>query len=301
MKRLKRFCFCLSVISLLVFLAGSSPAYAQTGSDNISLDNVHLWLNPEYDDPRLLVMLEGQIADFQSPITMRFLVPAEAEMYSAGSMDAQGSYSGGPPDRIASSIPGWDEISYVVQTQVFRLEYYDPIIMGQPDKSISYEFLRLYPISSLQIIIQEPRTASDFAVSPAGQPYVDSEGFNTNIYSYSNLEENTPIDFQITYTKSDTRPSLSITDTGSSSPQSSSSITGTGNSGPLVAAIVILALALAIAIVFFWRRKSGVQNRAARKQTANQNRNRFCPQCGKPVAGSDKFCAHCGTNLSLRG
>jgi hypothetical protein len=283
MKRLKRFRFCLSVIALLVFLAGSSPAYAQTDSDNISLDNVHLWLNPEYDDPRLLVMLEGQIADFQSPITMRFLVPAEAEMYSAGSMDAQGSYSGGPPDRIASSIPGWDEISYVVQTQVFRLEYYDPIITGQPDKSISYEFLRLYPISSLQIIIQEPRAASNFSVSPAGQPYVDSQGFNTDIYSYSNLAVDTPIEFQITYTKSDTRPSLSITDTGTSKLP--------------VAAIVILALALAIAIVFFWRRKSGVQNRAARKQTASQNRNRFCPQCGKPVAGSDKFCAHCGASL----
>ncbi|MGM0401129.1 MAG: zinc-ribbon domain-containing protein, partial [Chloroflexota bacterium] len=24
---------------------------------------------------------------------------------------------------------------------------------------------------------------------------------------------------------------------------------------------------------------------------------RFCPQCGKPVEGDDRFCEHCGARL----
>lgn len=296
MKSINRLSFCFTAITLLLVFAGMSPASAQDGTGPASLENVHLWINPEYDDPRLLVMLEGQIAGVQAPVRVRFLVPSAAEMYSAGSKDAQGKYTGGPPDRQPSSRPGWDEISYEVQTSTFRVEYYDPSITGQPDRSISYEFLRLYPISNLQVIIQQPRSAGNFSVSPAGQSYIDIEGFDTYVYSYSALAEDTPVRFQIGYTKSDTRPSLDIEDTGSSV--------------PLAAIMVILVFVLVIAGIFLWRGKSRTQNRAtrrrasdntARKQPPDHPESGFCPRCGKPLAGSDKFCPDCGARLSARG
>ena len=68
-------------------------------------------------------MLQGQIEGVEPPVVVRFLVPSEAEMYSAGSMDALGQYTGGPPNRESSSIPGWDEINYEVTTNTFQSPY----------------------------------------------------------------------------------------------------------------------------------------------------------------------------------
>lgn len=207
-----------SIHNFLLFLVaiglvlGTSDAYhslAQTEEDPIGFRNVRLWINPEYDDPRLLVMLEGEITGAKPPVEVRFLVPSTAQMYSAGSMDAQHQYTGGPPDRESSQIPGWDEISYQVTTDTFRVEYYDASIIGQTSKRISYEFLRLYAISDLNVMIQEPLNSSDYSVSPAGRLITDFEGFTVHSYDYLDLDLDSPLSFEISYTKTDPDPSAS--------------------------------------------------------------------------------------------
>ncbi len=279
--------------SLLFAAAGKSVALAQNANEPTGFKNVKLWIYPEYDDPRLLVMLEGQIAGVPAPAEVRFLVPSAAEMYSAGSIDAQGKYSGGPPQRESSSIPGWDEISYEVTTDIFRVEYYDPIIFGQPDKTISYEFRWLYPIADLEVVVQEPRHASNFSVVPAGQAFVDSEGFNSYRYNYSGLNDGPPLHFEIAYTKSDTNPSLAVGGSGTSS-----------SSLVVIIAVVLVVLA---AGGFFWLRRPRPKTRAARRQSArdaaarvakgNKPKARFCSQCGQPIEGSERFCPYCGAKL----
>ena len=160
MKKIHRILLFVAVTCVLIVSATLSPVFAQDGNEPEGFKNVRLWVFPEYDDPRLLVMLEGKIVGAQAPVTVRFLVPSAAEMNSAGSMDSLGQYSGGPPDREPSAISGWDEISYVVTSDIFRVEYYDPIIIGQTDKTIRYEFYGLYPISDLRVIVQEPRKST---------------------------------------------------------------------------------------------------------------------------------------------
>ena len=179
------------VLTLPLLTIGSIPAYALNEPESYS--NVKLWIYPEYDDPRLLVMLEGQIEGTEPPAEVQFLVPSAAEMYSAGSMDTQGNYSGGPPARKPSSIPGWDEISYQVTTDTFRVEYYDPIIFGNPEKTISYMFRTLYPMSEMEIIVQEPTGATDFTVSPDGDRFVDVAGFNSHLYRFSDFDPDTTV------------------------------------------------------------------------------------------------------------
>jgi hypothetical protein len=281
--------FFLATILLFV-AAGKSSVSAQDGNEPSGFQDVQLWVYPEYDDPRLLVMLEGQIVGAQFPKEVRFLVPSTAEMYSAGSKDAQGQYTGGPPQREPSSIPGWDEISYDAKHSTFRVEYYDPIIIGQPDKSISYEFRWLYPISGLEIIIQEPKNTTDFSVSPAGKVFVDNQGFTSHLYNHSRLDNEPSLQFDIIYSKSDTKPSLAIEDEGTPN--------------YLLAVIIALALGIAVVGVFLWMKKSKPRTRAERRQQArntnalkpadNQRKARFCRQCGKPIEGSFKFCPHCG-------
>ena len=293
MKDTSRILIILLAVSLIFIAVGKSLVSAQNENVPTGFQNMQLWVYPEYDDPRLLVMLEGQIVGTEPPAEVRFLVPSAAEMYSAGSMDAQGQYSGGPPQREPSSLPGWDEISYEVKTNTFRVEYYAPIITGNPDKSISYEFLWLYPISGLEVVIQEPRSATNFSVSPTGKAYVDNQGFNTYVYNYSALDNDPSLQFEITYIKSDTRPSLAIE--------------GNGTSASLLPIIVIIVFGIAVVGVFLWMRKSRPRTRAARRQFArdsatrrpldNQPKARFCRHCGKPIEGSYKFCPHCGAKI----
>jgi hypothetical protein len=291
-----RLLFFLIMTSLLLTVVGTTWALAQGENEPSGFDDVHLWIYPEYDDPRLLVMLEGRIVGVQAPATVRFLVPSAAEMYSAGSIDAQGHYSGGPPHREPSAIPGWDEISYELTSDTFRVEYYDPIIIGLPDKTISYEFRWLYPISSLHVVVQEPRQSSNFSVSPEGILSSDSQGFTNHTYGYDDLDNEPPISFSITYTKSNTLPSLSVEDDESTN--------------PLLIVTAVVGLCVIFGAGLFWVIKSRPKNRAERKQTTRSKSGRgstgggkrtpriFCSQCGQSMEKSSRYCQHCGTKLT---
>jgi hypothetical protein len=275
----------LITISLLLVIASSPWALAQGENEPTGFNNVHLWIYPEYDDSRLLVMLEGQIAGAQAPATVRFLVPSTVEMYSAGSMDAQGYYSDGPPPREPSLIPGWDEISFDLTTDTFRVEYYDPIIIGLPDKPIAYEFRRLYPISSLHVVIQEPKQSSNFSVSPEGALSSGSQGFANHNYEYHDIDDGPRISFNISYTKSDALPSLSM-----------------GDDAPTPVALIVATIIgtfLVFGAGFYWVRKSRLRS-ASVPISAREKRppRRFCSQCGQSPDDSSRFCRYCGTELT---
>ncbi|MDZ4246605.1 MAG: hypothetical protein U1D67_05740 [Dehalococcoidia bacterium] len=298
MKKVIPFLLLFLLISLVSVSTGKPLVLAQNETEPAGFKNVRLWLYPEYDDPRLLVMMEGKIVGAEPPAKVKFLVPSGAEMYSAGSMDAQGRYSGGPPARKPSSVPGWDEISYLVTSDTFRVEYYDSVIAELPEKSIAYEFLRLYPISDLEVIVQEPRRSSNFTVSPAGRAFVDSENFNSYSISFKDLDTEKPVKFDIAYTRADTNPSVAPIKTFPETPS--------GRNPLLIPGILILA-GIAIISVFLLVRKSRPQTRAERRQQSRatpsrvpsgpQPKARFCSQCGNPQEGSNKFCPNCGAKI----
>jgi hypothetical protein len=293
MKRLFQSSVLLGLVGLLLFPVNVPGVSAQDVEEPTSFRDVRLWIYPEYDDPRLLVMLEGKIVGTEAPAEVNFLVPSAAEMYSAGSKDAQGVYTGGPPQREPSSIPGWDKITYQVIYETFRVEYYDPIILGRPDKTISYESHWLYPIDYLEVTVQEPRSSSDFIVSPTGSVFVDNEGFTSYFYDYSNLDDSSQVEFEIAYTKSDARPSLSISDEDSN--------------GPMVGIIIAIVVGIVAVGLFLWMRKPKVRTRAARRQQsraikkggtpARQSKTRYCTECGQSIDGSFKYCPNCGKGL----
>ncbi|MFC1988476.1 hypothetical protein ACFLVJ_01410 [Chloroflexota bacterium] len=294
MQDTKRILTLFLLVMILVFVGGKSFALAQGESEPTGFRNVQLFLFPEYDDPRLLVMLQGHIEGGEAPAEVRFMVPRTAEMYSAGSLDAQGVYSGGPPDRQPSEVPGWDEISYEVTSTVFRVEYYDPIILGSPDKSISYDFRWLYPVSKLDVVIQQPRTALDFIVTPSStQGFLDSEGLNSYLNTYNDLDGESSLHFDVTYYKPDNTLSVEA-----------SSGTATGTTLIIIGGAILVL----VVVAFLWfRSRSAPHSRASRRRagvaraprsSVGKARERYCTQCGKLLDGSFKFCPDCGSNVS---
>jgi len=296
------------MIGLLVASAGIAPVQAQEETGEISFENMWLNVYPEYDDPRLLVWMGGDITGVEPPVTVSFLIPATAQINATASADALGLYSDGPPDREASSVPGWDEISFEVTTRTFRVEYYDPIIIGQTEKSISYEFRWLSPISDLVIRVLEPSLSSDYTVTPGGNVYTDTGGFTIHDYSYTEPPMDEPLRFEISYIKSDPRPSLTINPPATVADSGAGEGTGDGDETDLQVVIIILLVLVAGGIGYFLlTRKPGPKTRAERRKAARdagqetQDKNisgKFCTQCGEPSEPSDKFCAGCGAKLS---
>ncbi len=291
----------------LLFLAAGSillstytqPVHAAS-PEPTGFRNVNVWVNPEYDDPRLLFMMEGKIVGANAPALVRFLVPSSAFMYSAGSKDAQGKYTGGPPARAPSSIPGWDEISYTVTSDTFRVEYYDDsAIASQPDKKIAYDFRWLYPISDLTISIQKPRTATDFVVTPQGLAGIDGDGLAVQRFTYQNLgTDNSTLHYDITYTKTDA--AVSVTN-----PQLNSSGSSGSPNVPLFLWVLvgIVILGGALWILKSLKTSNRLATSPASRKTATvpsgkRPTQRFCRNCGKPTQSSDKFCPHCGNKAS---
>jgi len=299
----------ISVVSIAAILPLSIinglPALAQ-GVNNAAIPQASLYIYPEYDDPRLLVMLDGLIpADATLPITLQFMIPSTASLNSAGSRDTSGNYvpwnnTGGDPPRTASALPGWDLISFPVSNNNFVVEYYDPIIIGKTDKTISYEFDTLNPISKLAVYVQEPLKSSNFTATPEGQVVTEADGYTYHEYSFSDLPAGTgspAITFDVGYTKSDSRPSQTIKNTGLPVvPIIAGSLGG-----------IILITGIVLAVVLLPKRgksrpakKIVTEHAAAKKQAIKSKpaaipQQRFCQQCGEPLGKGIRFCPNCGT------
>ncbi len=295
--RVRKLLVALVTAISLTLLAVPSPILAQ-GEQPTSLKNVVVSVYPEYDDllqlgyPTVLVMLEGEVVNTDIPVTIRFLVPSDAVMYSAGS-GPRSQYQGGPPNRKSSDIVGWDEISYELKTKYFVVEYYAPIV-GQPDKIISYDFRPLYPVNDLTAIVQEPKRSTNFTVSPQGLITTDSEGFRVHTYSYTNISLDAPLHFDVSYTKADSRPSLS-----------SNGNTGSPNTITIMVVLGIIVV-LTGAFILVSRLRSKPQpstTRTQRRQAARASRrgqiskSKYCSNCGKTIESSYHFCRYCGNEL----
>ena len=276
----------------LAFGRQPEAALAQTDNQTIKFKNSVVWIRPEYDDPRLLVMFGGRLDGVEAPVRVSFLVPAAAEVIVAGSIDAQDRYSPSSPDRQASSVPGWEEVSFELTTDTFRVEYYDSIIQGYPNKTIAYDFRTISPISDLRVIVQQPRQSFDFTVAPRGTIGSDSEEFTTFTSAFSNVIAEAPLHFDIAYTREVTEPSIQPQDSESQSPT-------------LIIGLVLGVLVIGGGVVWFLKSRQPQRvpvsgTRKERRQAARQRRssgNSFCTNCGQPLDASDKFCPSCGDKV----
>ena len=299
----KRMSFILVAFSLLVAMVSFPFGTAWGAGEPTSLKTVRLWVNPEYDDPRVLTMVEGQIVGVTAPALVRFLVPTNAEMYSAGFKDAQGTYQRAPDwDGVSnikpSGIDGWNVVSFTINAATFRTEWYEDAIQGLPDKKISYDFRTLYPISDLSVVIQRPTKATNFLVSPKEQSSFNDSGFQVFKYSLSNIAKDATVHYDISYTKTDSKPSISQNQTGSEG-------SGKGSSTTVWLAVGFGGI-LAIALIFVFmqggsRRRSaparGRRAQPAARRGASGGAKRFCTECGAGIQGQSKFCPECGKRM----
>jgi mono/diheme cytochrome c family protein len=261
----------LLIASLITILYGATPTAAQTGTppapaataaapEAPAVQQLSVQVMPEYDDPRVLVIVQGRFVTSGTnaltfPAVVTFRLPAGADVNQMAAMDLT---SGAPNLQEYTSAPDpagnqWMLVTYTLDNPHFFYEYYYNPIQGTTDKQIAFTFNSLQPVQRLALEIQQPLKATNFSVTPPSDDVQqdDTWGFFYHLYDRGALAPDTDVTWQIRYTKTDPAPSLTREQVRSG-PGGAPAAAGTTEMPswalPLAGAIVLLIIAGVLAL-----------------------------------------------------
>jgi hypothetical protein len=301
----------LILVGAALLLFGTGPA-AWAGDLSVSTMKISVW--PEYDDPRVLVIYQGDLdASVQLPADVTFNLPKDAEVGMACEVDPSGGHSC-KPFKLADQGE-YQSLTYRVETQrkIFFEYYYEAFPTGVPARSFDISLLPAFPVAELTVEVQEPARSTDFAVTPAlPEQITDSEGlvYHQQVFTEPVVDE--PIDLSIAYSKQDNKPSVAPSPEASTEGTAASGAEGGGGGRSLIVVVIVVGLA-AIGLVGFRsfrpasansRGKGGAGRGGPRGGTGGGGsrqrpasrapRAKFCTDCGAGLNREHRFCPECG-------
>ncbi|MCL4460010.1 MAG: zinc ribbon domain-containing protein [Chloroflexi bacterium] len=283
----------LLVALLVSLLSLQMPMARAEGPTSLRLKELRVSIWPEYDDPRVLVIYSGRLADAALPAKVAFLVPNGAEIGSTCAVTSNGEHRPQPHSLIQKG--DFLELGYDLPLPDFHFEYYYNPLEGSPNKTMQYTFSPPYSIESLVIEVQQPLKATNFVISPvSSKSFVDKQGFKYYQYDFSNIVPGQLLSFKMTYTKTDLQPS--VQKSAPSGPQDTSGYT----------IVLILLLAAAVVILLFFG-YSAIRSRRTVPITSPRTTRRggrriesasgYCSNCGAPLRKDARFCPSCGRKV----
>jgi hypothetical protein len=268
------------IVALFLILA--LHAQAATNPPLAALQ-IEIW--PEYDRPRVLVILKAELPDSAAlPAELALRLPATSGGPSAVAYaDASGKLFNlaHEPETKGNFVT----VRIRPPQRYFHVEFYDALALDKPEREYRYTWPGDFAVERLSVLVKEPAAASGFAVLPSlditGQ---SPDGLNHRGAQLGALKAGQQLPIEIRYTKSDTRPSTEIVGAAAAAP-------GTPPETPaptwpllLVAAGAAVLLGAIAALV--WRRRRSTNASGL-----------YCRKCGKATQAGDRFCANCGATL----
>lgn len=285
---------------LLLGVAAPLSAFAQSGERIANLD-ISVW--PEFDDPRVLVQFDGDLAaQTEYPRDVSFYIPSGAVLTATAYQDESQQLLNTDPATISDASNGLKRVTFRVPKPHFHLEYYDDAIRGAPDKTLAFAYTASLPADSVQIQVQQPLKAEGFKIAPAAALISDGmHDFKYHIFNYPGVTAEQAVKLQINYTKTDPNPSIQNVVPPETAPQANPGDTAFATNPQqvylFVGAGVILALGLLALWMWYKRRQpqlafAGTSGGALGKRA--ERATGFCAQCGSALHAGDNFCPKCG-------
>lgn len=268
--------------------ADGSPAKA--AGERITKLHVAIW--PEYDDPRVLVMYDGEFA--QAPTDkVRLAMPRGAEIAMAGLVTPEGQHRHQPFD--IAEAGDQVEVSFDLPGTRFYVEFYYNPLKGEARREFSFPVKLGAPVDSLQVDVQQPLRATDFAIKPPVATVVtDNQGFRFHRNQVDKLEAGKPFAVTVAYTKSDNNPSVK-----KQTPGHGDEAADKGKAYRPIIVLSSVGVSVLLALGGYWYVTGRHQGPRAAKRSRGKG-GRFCPSCGVAVDEDDHFCAGCGKRLRKR-
>lgn len=279
-------------------LVNTQPtASAETEAEppaDIRIARLQLSIWPEYDDPRVLLIIRGELAPGAAfPVQVTLPIPKDAELIGAGMISELGELLLHPHRVIPGNASDTLEIT-LPSSRFFAEVYYDPFETSGNAKRFSYTFKAPYPITQFDVDIQKPYTASDFVIEPPAMAQ-ETEGRDTTYhrFAYRDVATEQPTTFTVSYVKTNPQPSV---------PKAASAPAAGATRGPQdrvfiyfgILAGVTAAYVLATLLWTAYRRRHGtvaLSETPPLPLTAPP-----FPPPGTPAAAN--FCSHCGRALN---
>lgn len=255
-----------------------------------AIQRLNVQVMPEFDDPRVLVVVQGRLADDVGlPQTLSFRVPRGAQMNQMAIINmADGQPATRPFDLRDDPADGrWAIATYTIDNPHFFFEYYFNPLGSPPQKQFTFVVNPLQPVADLVLEVQQPRTAEAFATDPAADGQrTDTYGLTLHQFQVGALEVGTETAVAIQYTKTDPTPSVPRQNTASA----------TAPNGGVTVSPWIFAL-LATAVVgglagFAWFRTRQPSSKPVSMSAPN-----YCPHCGVRQRTDSHYCHACGAEL----
>lgn len=306
-----------SATGLLLLLTILFLPHLAQAQEAASIQQLRIQVMPEFDDPRVLVIVQGRLnaGSEAFPQTVTFYVPAEAQINQMATMDVATGQTA--PQAYETSPhptdPRWTAVTYTLDNAHFFYEYYYTPYATGADKQFTYAFNSPLPIDDLLVEIQEPRTAEAFSLEPAtNTSRIDNFGLTLYQFPLGALAAGEDAVIDITYTKDDPTPSVSreelmaiqapgpvdtaVTDP-TFAPGTNSQSQSAENIGAITLAVVGGAVAVAVFGRYLWLRRQSA-SQIPTLAAAGPLRAKFCPYCGAALKSDSRFCHECGEAIT---
>ena len=298
--------WCLGLV-LCLCMVNIQPAAAQEPAADLQVQQLRIQVMPEFDDPRVLVIVQGRLAvpDVAFPMSVTFRVPRGAQINQMVAMDVTTGATRSQPFDIQSDPDDarWSLVTYTLDNAHFFYEYYYNPLVGETDKQFTFTFSSLQPVVDLLLEVQQPLAATDFTLDPAPTivRFDEALGFTYHRFSIGTLAAGGETLVKVSYTKTDPAPSLSreqsMTMQMGSPPADTSPMEETSRASSTIPTWVFVLLGsglLATIGGFIWyRTRPGSAPRASAPEIG---RGQFCHQCGTALKANARFCHVCGAS-----
>jgi hypothetical protein len=206
-------------LALLLSACGKDAGNGQGGAPHdLTIGRMKVAIMPEYDDPSVLAIYDGKFEEAPSyPIRTRFLIPKGSVISDACSLSHEGQHFCQLYKTVSKGA--YDEVSLVLPFPNFYLSFHTPQLdLNSEKKVIDYRVKVNHRVKIMEVDVQQPLRSTQFGVSqPEGARPVQLDeslsiikGFNHAAYRLDGVAAERELSFQISYSKSDPKPSVDI-------------------------------------------------------------------------------------------
>ncbi|NOZ50153.1 MAG: hypothetical protein GXP37_08925 [Chloroflexi bacterium] len=276
----------------------------------VPLNDLTIKLWPEFDDPRLLVIIDGELQQTDQPVNVP--VPAGAFINAVASAETDGrllniAWESGT-DASGNSV-----VTLTPQTPLFRIEYYIPLTVQSDQRTIDFVLpANTFSANSGSIEILLPPGSTEVVLDPAedaSQPTAD--GALLYGRDLGTIAADQAISQTITYRNSTGAMTMPETPKEAvvSPPPSPPTSTPTATTSPnwlLIGLASVAVLLIVLGGYGLWRTSrpepelepespAPKRRRKPKSKTSPAGSDQFCRKCGTSFFPKDRFCRKCGS------